>query len=81
MSTKKGGTARPDKYSKKRGGVVAQSVRLTVAEARLIRKASALQHISAHQWMKQLLVAVAKLEVEKAAAKKTETTTQTESES
>ena len=61
MTTKKvvrrGTKARPDKYSKKRSGMVAQSLRLTVQENRLLRKAAGA--LSFNLWATQTLIAAA----------------------
>lgn len=58
-STKFSG-GRPDRYSKKRSGSVSQSVRLSVAENKLVRQASALDRMSINAWSVKILVAAAK---------------------
>jgi uncharacterized protein (DUF1778 family) len=60
---RKASKPRPDMASKKRSGYVAQSVRLTVEEAKLIRKAAHAKGESTNFWMTKLLVAAAKKQV------------------
>jgi uncharacterized protein (DUF1778 family) len=52
--------ARPDKYTKKRSGQVAQSLRLTVAENKLLREAATLERMSINVWAVRTLLAAAK---------------------
>jgi len=69
MATKKAtrGAARPrpDKYSKKKTGYVSQSLRITVAEAKLFRAAATAKNMSIHYWMTQHLISIAKEELAK----------------
>jgi uncharacterized protein (DUF1778 family) len=67
-TTRKAARPRPDMYSKKRSGYVAQSLRVTVQEAKLIRDAASLKGLSTNHWMTTHLVAIAKKEL--AAAEK-----------
>ena len=71
MATKKtirkAAMPRPDRYSKKRSGYVSQSVRLEVADAKLIREAATAKRMSTNHWMTTHLIAIAKKEL--AAAK------------
>jgi uncharacterized protein (DUF1778 family) len=75
MTTKKAirksARPRPDRYSKKKKGYVAQSLRVTVEEAKLIRKAAALKQFSINLWITQTLIPIAKREI---AAAETATT-------
>ena len=50
---------RPDRYSKKRGGTVAQSLRLSVADNRVLRQAATLKGQSINVWAVAVLVATA----------------------
>jgi hypothetical protein len=72
MATKKlsrgASKPRPDKYSKKRFGTVSQSVRLTVQENRLVRKAADLEGFSINLWATRTLVAAAKQQIAAAAS-------------
>jgi hypothetical protein len=52
--------ARPDRYSKKRSGNISQSVRITVAENKLLRDAASLDRMSINAWCGKTLVAAAK---------------------
>ena len=52
--------ARPDRYSKKRSGIINQSVRLTVEQNKLIREAADLEGMSISFWANRTLVAAAK---------------------
>lgn len=51
---RRGTKSRPDKYSKKRSGMVAQSLRLTVQENKLLRKAAGA--LSFNLWATQVLI-------------------------
>lgn len=62
-ATRKSGPPRPDRYSRKRSGFVATSVRLDVNEMKLVRQASTLDGISANLWMKQVLLPAAKARI------------------
>lgn len=69
MATKKSVRAsagRPDKYSKKRSGFVTPSLRMLVAEAKMIRQAATAKRMSAHSWMLNHLIAAAKRELAEA---------------
>jgi uncharacterized protein (DUF1778 family) len=59
-STRKAAKPRPDRYSKKRSGYISQSVRLTVAENKLLREAAELEGMSINFWATRALVAAAK---------------------
>jgi len=63
---KKFAVGRPDRYSKKRSGYVAQSVRLDVADNKLIRDAAELKRMSLNHWMTTALIAAAKKELAEA---------------
>jgi len=65
--TRKAARPRPDKYSKKRSGYVSQSVRLTVAENKLVREAADLDGASINFWATRALVTAAKAQLAKAA--------------
>jgi uncharacterized protein (DUF1778 family) len=60
MAPKKTPSARPDKYSKKRSGMTAQSLRLTVAENKLLREAATIERMSINVWGVRTLLAAAK---------------------
>lgn len=57
---------RKDRYSKKRSGFVSQSVRLSVAENRLVRKAADMERMSISLWASRALVAAAKAQLPQA---------------
>lgn len=61
---------RPDRYSKKKTGTITQSLRLNVADARLIRKAALAQRMSTNLWMTNHLVAAAAEELAEAVVEK-----------
>jgi hypothetical protein len=67
MSTKKktrgASSPRPDRHSKKRTGFVSQSVRLTVADNKLLREASSLDGMSINFWATRALMAAANLRI------------------
>ena len=65
---RKAALPRPDRYSKKRSGYVSQSVRLEVADAKLIREAATAKRMSTNYWMMTHLVAMAKKELAAAAS-------------
>jgi hypothetical protein len=71
MATKKSSRGaskpRPDRYSKKRSGYISQSVRLTVAENKLMREAAELEGFSINFWATRTLVAAAKKQIAAAA--------------
>jgi uncharacterized protein (DUF1778 family) len=77
ITPRKGSKPRPDMVSKKRSGYVSQSVRVTVAEAKLIRKAASAKDESTNYWMTKILLAAAKKQL---AAKDKPTTTRKVSE-
>ena len=62
--TRKTAKARPDKYSKKRSGYISQSVRLTVAENKLVRSAAELDGFSINFFATRALVAAAKARIQ-----------------
>jgi uncharacterized protein (DUF1778 family) len=66
--TRKAAKPRPDRYSKKRTGYVSQSIRLTVEENKLVRRAADLDGMSINFWATRNLVAAAKKQI--AAAEK-----------
>lgn len=64
---RKSALPRPDRYSKKKKGYVAQSFRVSVEDAKLIRDAAALRGFSINLWMQQILIPTAKKELADAA--------------
>lgn len=56
---------RPDLYSKKRSGKVAQSLRITVEQNKKYRKAASLQGYSLNTWMVRWLDAAALHDISK----------------
>lgn len=66
-STRKAAKPRPDRYSKKRSGYISQSVRLTVAENKLLREAAEFEGMSINFWATRALVAAAKKAIAAAA--------------
>jgi uncharacterized protein (DUF1778 family) len=74
MTTKKRGAqpgrSRPDLRSKKKDGIVNQSLRLTVEENNLIRKAADLERRSINSWAVVELVRIAELRIAEAKAVK-----------
>lgn len=65
MATAKRSKPRPDKYSKKRSGNVAQSLRITVEQNKQYRKAASLQGYSLNSWMIRWLDAAAMHDISK----------------
>jgi uncharacterized protein (DUF1778 family) len=57
------GSARPDLYSAKTEGKIAQSVRITVEENNLIKEAANLEGFSLNLWMKRVLLRAARAKV------------------
>jgi uncharacterized protein (DUF1778 family) len=51
---------RPDRYSKKKTGIVSQAVRVTVDDNNLIREAATLEGVSINFWMKRVLLSAAR---------------------
>jgi len=56
---------RPDRYSKKKSGPLKQSLRLTVDENKLIRKAAGINRQSINNWMVGVLMTAAKAQLKK----------------
>jgi hypothetical protein len=56
---------RPDRQSTKRSGMIRQSLRLDISEARLLRKAAGQKRprLSIHAWMVDTLMSAAKREL------------------
>jgi uncharacterized protein (DUF1778 family) len=69
MATKKivrrSSSPRPDRQSKKRSGYLNQSLRLTVADNKLLREAAALDGCSINFWAVRALVAASKVRIAK----------------
>lgn len=63
---RKAALPRPDRYSKKRSGYISQSLRLDVADAKLIRAAATAKRMSTNFWMSTHLIAIAKQELAEA---------------
>ena len=63
---RRGASPRPDMYTKKRSGLIAQSIRVTVQENRLFRKAAG--RLSFNQWASEILIAAAKEQIAAAQA-------------
>jgi len=57
------GKARPDLHSKRKDGLVNQSLRLTVDENKLVRKAAALERRSINSWAVGELVKAAEASI------------------
>ena len=67
MATKKmsrrATTGRPDRYSKKRSGMVAQSLRFNGEENKLIREAAEADGRSINAWGTRILITAAKKQI------------------
>jgi uncharacterized protein (DUF1778 family) len=64
-ASRKAARPRPDRYSKKRSGYVAQTLRLTVEENKLIRQAADLEGASINFWATRALVTSARTSIKK----------------
>jgi uncharacterized protein (DUF1778 family) len=67
---RKASRPRPDRHSKKRTGYVSQSIRLTVADNKLLREASALEGMSINFWASRALITAANNRINKQKLKK-----------
>jgi hypothetical protein len=64
---------RPDRFSKKRSGMVAQTVRFTVEENKLVRKAATEKRMSISAWSSLVLLREAERIVDRMRKPKEET--------
>jgi uncharacterized protein (DUF1778 family) len=62
-TTRRAARPRPDKFSKKRSGLVSQSIRISVEQNKLLRQAAELEGMSISLWASRVLIAAAKKEI------------------
>jgi hypothetical protein len=64
-ATRKSASPRPDRYSKKKSGYISTSLRMTVADNKVLRKAATLDALSINHWCLRVVMAAAKKRIGK----------------
>jgi hypothetical protein len=64
-ATRKSASPRPDRYSKKKSGYISTSLRMIVADNKILRKAATLDGLSINHWCMRLLLTAAKKRIGK----------------